>query len=405
VLDAVDDAAEIAACYPAPLVLPDDELAHDPGYEGQSLRSWIDLGARNAVTARRKTLYVAKAPVIEDDVSFMNRWTTPVGTATARQKAKPKPLDPDHVVEYLAAFYHGLPVKPFPREFRFVPWDDKPAKKKAEAAQSFVGVAVGNSCTRVRARPSPDGKFTRQLQLTDILDALIENLPADAFAVILLLDHDLYEDDEDDFCCGRAYGGSRVCVVSSARYRPELDDSCDIDLEHMWPASHCVSYINNACGIKKPKPRSKSKSKSNLVPSQERDEAHLKPLRAAVEAAKKAPAPAEDPYGLWLSRYVRTAAHELGHCFALDHCVWYACMMQSTSCMEEDVRQPPYLCPVCAKKVTRAILDVNRGVKEDAYRASRDMELLDFCNKWKGNSMFAGYAGWLEAMLNRSWLE
>lgn len=389
-LDSVDSATDREACYPAPLVLPGDELSYDPSYEGQGLRDWIKLRGRNAITPRRKTLYVAAAPVIEDDVAVMSRWTTPVGTATTRQKTKPKPLDPDNVVAYLAAFYHGLPVERYPKQFRFVSWDDKPAKSTPE----FVGLAVGDSCTRIRARPTPDKRFARQLNLSDLLDALIENLPSDAYAVILLLDHDLYEDDDDDFCCGRAYGGSRVCVVSSARYRPELDKSSDIDLEHMWPASHCVSYINKACGVKK------TKAKAKLATTHEGGDMQLKPLRAAVEAARKALSPVEDPYGLWLSRFVRTAAHELGHCFALDHCVWYACMMQSTTCMAEDVRQPPYLCPVCMKKVSRAILDVNRGLKEDDYLAQRDSALVEYCEKWKGNAMFAGYGAWLECMLN-----
>jgi len=398
----VDDAAERAACYPTPLVLPGDDLAADPEYGGQSLRSWIELQQRNAVTARRKTLYVAAPPDIEDDVSFMSRWTVPLGRATARQKLQPKPLDPNHVVEYLAAFYHGLSVKPFPRPFCFVPWDNKPsAEAKNSELPSFVGLAVGNACTRIQARPSPDGSFRRQLQLTDLLDALIEDLPADAYAAILLVDHDLYEDEDDTFCCGRAYGGSRVCVVSSARYRPELDKDCDIDLEHMWPASHCAEYINKMCGVKKSASRSNSRSKSCLPPSDGGGElSHLKPLRTAVEAAKKASAPGEDPYALWLSRYVRTAAHELGHCFGLDHCVWYACMMQGTTCLEEDVRQPPYLCPVCTNKVARAVLSVTRRVKEDTYLAERDRALLDFCEKWKDNAMFAGYAAWLEVMLD-----
>lgn len=329
----------------------------------------------------------------------MRRWTRPV-LASARQRPKPELPDPNHIVEYLAAFYHGVPVKPLPYQFRFMPWDDgKPTKENAEAP-SFVGLAVGNSCTRVRTRSCPNGKFTRQLQLGDILDALIENLPTDAFAVVLLVDHDLYEDDEDDFCCGRAYGGSRVCVVSSARYRPELDRYLGVDRTHMWPASHCVEYVNGSCGVKKPGSRH-PKSKPHLQPPPDGEEARLKPLRAAVEAARKVSGPGEDLYGLWLSRYVRTAAHELGHCFGLGHCVWYACMMQGTTCMGEDVRQPPYLCPVCTKKVARAILDVNKGVKEDVYLAQRDVALLGFCAKWKHSAMFAGYAAWLETMLSR----
>ncbi|KAH8913082.1 hypothetical protein BR93DRAFT_131020 [Coniochaeta sp. PMI_546] len=390
VIDAEESPANLEVFYPAPLVLPGDALAVDPRYHGQSLRSWIQLRERNVVTERRKTIYVASPPVVTDEIPAMSRWTAPLGGKSRRQKPDVRPLDPAHVIEYLAAFYHGLPVKPYPKAFRFVPWDEKPAKK-----QSFVGLAVGNFCTRVRARPPPDGKFTRQLNLTDVLDTPSESIPSDAFAVILLLDHDLYEDDDDDFCCGRAYGGGRICVVSSARYRPELDDYWDIDLQHMWPASHCASYVNKMCG----RPNHKSETRTQLSPDKE---PMLRPLRAAVEATKRASPPTNDVYGLWLSRFVRTAAHEIGHCIALDHCIYYACVMQSTTGMAEDVRQPPYLCPVCLKKVTRAILDVNKGVKEDVYLAERNMALLKYCETWKQNAMFAGYGAWLDCMLNSS---
>ncbi|KAB5540282.1 hypothetical protein GE09DRAFT_253384 [Coniochaeta sp. 2T2.1] len=394
-------AADFAACCPAPLVLPDDALAVEPDSDGQSLRSWIQEKARNAVTERRKTIYVASAPEISDEVFIMSRWTEPLGKSR-RHKVAVKPLEPEHVTDYLAAFYHGLPVKPYPGStFRFVPWEERQTKnKKPATVPEYVGLAIGTSVTRIRARPPPDKKFTRQLNLTDILDALIANLPGDAYSVLLLVDHDLYEDDDDDFCCGRAYGGSRVSVVSSARYRPELDDYSGIDLGHMWPASHCASYVEEMCGVPKAKGKAKAKASPATKGGEDADP-RMKPLRAAVEAARLAPPAEDDLYALWLSRFVRTASHELGHCLALGHCVYYACVMQSTTGMAEDVRQPPYLCPVDMKKVTRAVLDVNKRLSEDEYLAQRDMALFNFCGRWKQNAMFAGYQAWLGCFLGQ----
>src|ERR1700761_7578790 len=96
---------------------------------------------------------------------------------------------------------------------------------------------------RIRTRPCPDQAFQRQLNLNDPLDACISALPGDAFSLLLLLtDQDLYEDEEDDFCCGRAYGGSRIAVVSSARYHPILDGTQNVERKHAWPASHCAAY-------------------------------------------------------------------------------------------------------------------------------------------------------------------
>ncbi|KAK4129974.1 hypothetical protein BT67DRAFT_437390 [Trichocladium antarcticum] len=223
--------------------------------------------------------------------------------------------DPD-AHQYLAAFYHPLPVKLLPDGPRFVPWtDDKTGGRKQPA---YIGLQVGRGITRITTRPCPDGAFARQLSLNDILDAAIEALPGDAYAMVMLAHHDLYgDDDDDDFCCGRAYGGSRVAVVSSARYHPALDDAAGIDRAHMWPASHCADHV-----------------------------AALKPRN--------------HPRPLALSRVARTASHELGHCFGLAHCSYYACVMQGTAGLAEDARQPPYLCrratPVMAEDGSCVVL-------------------------------------------------
>jgi hypothetical protein len=55
------------------------------------------------------------------------------------------------------------------------------------------------------------------------------------------------EDEEDDLACGKAYGGSRIAVVSAARYDPSLDKKQKISREHVWPASHGEEYIRTCC--------------------------------------------------------------------------------------------------------------------------------------------------------------
>jgi archaemetzincin len=104
-------------------------------------------------------------------------------------------------------------------------------------------------------RRTKDGIFDAQLNLDDILDALIEALPADAYAIVLLVDHDIYESEDDDFCCGRAYGGSRVAVVQTARYNPTLDVHEGLDRAHMWPFSHCKDFVDALCAVEDVEPR------------------------------------------------------------------------------------------------------------------------------------------------------
>jgi len=272
----------------------------------------------------------------------------------------------------------------------FVPWSSKTPK----GAPTFVGLRSGTLCTRIRTRPCPDGTFARQLNLSDILDAAIELLPEDAYAFLLLVDHDLYEDDDDDFCCGRAYGGSRVAVVSSARYHPDLDEEAGIDHEHMWPTSHCAAYVRTICGAT-------ITTKKKAPPLSQPTNIQSTPMGAAIEVSRAKSSVPLNAYGLWLSRLLRTASHELGHCVALDHCVYYACVMQGTAGMAEDVRQPPYLCPVCVEKVSRAVLNVNPGLDKRQYLADRYTALSKFCRKWLDVGMLAGYHAWLESRLRQ----
>jgi archaemetzincin len=203
----------------------------------------------------------------------------------------------------------------------------------------------------------PDRIFQRQLNLNDLLDACISSLPGDAYAIVLLTNQDLYEDEEDDFCCGRAYGASRVAVVSSARYHPVLDERQNVERDHAWPASHCAEYIQSCCSEatwKKPVKNRRIGAEQELA-----ETATDSPMHAAVLVHKPVPSVTESTNtkqlaGLWLVRLCRTVSHELGHCFGIDHCAYYSCAMHSTASIAEDARQPPYLCPIDLAKVLRA---------------------------------------------------
>lgn len=390
---------ENESLFPGPLVLPGDGLALDPKEPPQSLRAWSTSSHRNPVTRQRNTLYVAPAPRVADDLQpILTTWAVP-SVLPAPLKGGCSPPDPEHIRAYLEAFYHPLPVKLLPEVMSFVRWTDAGGSGKQP---QYIGLQSGDGVTRVTTRPCPDRTYPRQLSLNDILDAALEVLPGDAYALVTLTNHDLYEDDDDDFCCGRAYGSSRIAVVSSARYHPVLDKPAGIDREHMWPFSHCAAHVARLCeeeeeedaAAARPAKRPKTTTPKPVADPDNRAEP---PMVRVIRAGLAAPPPSASPTGLWLSRMARTVAHELGHCFCLAHCSYYACVMQGTGGIAEDMRQPPYLCLVCLAKLTAAVggvvggrVDTGRLVVE-RYRA-----LGRFCERWKGVGMFAAYGCWLE---------
>jgi len=384
-LQAAFSSEDHEASFPAPLVLPEDEISWDPKYPAQSLRSWVREKERNAVTEERKAIYVAPPPGNTDDVGFVQDWAIPEHGKQKRKSEKQIALPEfEDLMNYLRAFYYPLPVKRLPSSEHptFASWDTKSRTKKNA---SYIALNSATESTRIRVRATSSYPFTHQLNLNDILDHAIAILPDDAYALLLVTEHDLFEGDDDDFCCGRAYGGSRIAVVSMARYNPTLVPVG----EHEWPTSHCETFVKEACNIPyqpKPKKRAKIASSSSTTSSQ------LGPISAAVKAFAAAPSPSVQD--VWLARLARTASHELGHCFALDHCVYYACVMQGTAGLKEDMRQPPYLCPVCESKVGSAV----RTIDPDAGLQERYEAMLGFCDKWNGG-LFAGFGAWIRARL------
>src|SRR6266498_1048443 len=159
-----DDGSVPASTFPAPLVLPGDDLALDPTLPFiQSLQSWFREEDRNEVTHQRNVIYVAAPPDVEPDVESVESWTQP--HLDEEDESPISAPNIEDVVDYLAAFYHGLPVKllRIPK-LRFTTWDkpvkklskaprakkrDKKSKSLATPATTFLGLSIGTECVRI----------------------------------------------------------------------------------------------------------------------------------------------------------------------------------------------------------------------------------------------------------------
>ena len=327
-----------------------------------------------------------------------------------RSKHITSTVQPDigDIITYLRAYHHGVNVRRLPDELSWVLWDTDTPKRRSTAGSrtlpTEVGLKTHHEVIRIRIRlasskstkPTPGrGLFRYQVNQIDLLDVLETILPADACALLFIVHQDMYEDEDDDFCCGRAFGGSRIAIVSTARYDPVLDETQDVDRQHAWPASHCAEFVAKACGREEKGGRSKKSCPlrgSQDFEGQDR-------VEGALSEAVKAHHEMSSSFNArttYLLRVCRTASHEIGHCFAIDHCMYYSCVMQGTCSLPEDNRQPPHLCPVCEAKLTHAVTKEGAN-KLSEWKEARHEAILDCCVSIGG--AFAPLAAWTRSIL------
>ena len=80
----------------------------------------------------------------------------------------------------------------------------------------------------------------------------------------------------------------------------------------------------------------------------------------------------EADFQLCLLRTLKTATHETGHMFSIQHCIQYECNMCGSNHREESDAKPVYLCPECMAKVLWST---------DADAKQRYEKLADFCRR------------------------
>lgn len=172
--------------------------------------------------------------------------------------------------------------------------DDPPLKELADYTSRFFGLEVS-------VLPAPQGLdpkgrvdfFTKKRQwLTgDLLKHLSDRLPDDAYCLLGVTMTDLYPGEDWNYVFGMATLKNRVGVYSLARYDP--------------------TFFGDARG--------------------------------------------EDWESKALERSCKVLSHETCHILGMDHCVYYNCLMNGSNHLGELDAQNTFLCPVCLRKLQRAV--------------------------------------------------
>lgn len=160
-----------------------------------------------------------------------------------------------------------------------------------------------------------------QLHAGDILEALRKRLPEDAFSLIALTDTDLYPQDDWNFVFGMAKLRQRVGVYSFARYHPGF-------------------YSKEYEGY----------NFDTLI----------------------------------LDRSLKIMAHEVGHMFGLEHCIYYECVINGSNSMGETDNSPSHVCPIDLRKL-------HHSIGFDPLKRYRDLGAF---YRRRG---FAGHAAWVRS--------
>lgn len=167
---------------------------------------------------------------------------------------------------------------------------------------------------------------TRQLLTADILTWLQTRVPKDAYCILAITMADLYPAGDWNFAFGQASLRERVGVYRFARYDPGF----------------CGEARGDGAGT------------------------------------------------LILLRSCKVLAHETGHMFGLQHCVYFCCLMNGSNQLGESDDRPPHLCPVCLRKLQHAVgFDIparyeqlqafsqQAGFKDEAAWLTRRLEYIN----------------------------
>ncbi|KAF5624912.1 hypothetical protein F52700_9287 [Fusarium sp. NRRL 52700] len=395
--------------FPGPLALPGDYIVENPREQGQSCKDWFAMETtqkRCQEISSQKRIYVYGPPSVRRLPEAMQSWWNPVlpqGFPQGPERWTWTLKQYKQLIVYLRAFFMTMTVTQYPGASHLELIQGRKRVHFADTPQaSVVGLTFRDDgeAFEIRHRPSPDGLSKMQLNASDLRTALVRIKGTSAHSMVLVINHDLYEEEEGSYITERAWVTDGVAVISTFRYNPVFDGLAGIDRLHRWPASHCKAYVDARCRVL-------DENKDSTTRNHLAFEASGKPpgdsaLSLAIQAANQAgqPSSLEDLSNLWFVRVLFAVSRGTARCFGMKSCTYYACLMQGVSGVRQAGEIPPYLCPVCHSKLASELALLQpvskRGIeREEAWLGEHYAELKAFCNRWNKIPQFAAFEAWL----------
>lgn len=88
-------------------------------------------------------------------------------------------------------------------------------------------------------------------------------------------------------------------------------------------------------------------------------------------------------YRTFLRRTLKTAVHELGHMFSIQHCIAYQCCMNGSNNRSESDRQPLTFCPECVQKIWYACQVDPHERYQRLHEFAKVREMKEEAEDWK----------------------
>ncbi|VTJ77162.1 Hypothetical predicted protein [Marmota monax] len=174
--------------------------------------------------------------------------------------------------------------------------------------------SIAAASIRCSSRPSQDSG-ERQLHTDGILSFLKNNKPDDALCVLGLTLSDLYPHETWSFTFSKSLPGHDVGVCSFARFSGKFSQVGPNDLD--------PGLLEEAAN-------------GPETPLQDTGRSHCFSALGVVQCCK-------------------VTCHELCHLLGLGSCRWLRCLMQGALSLDEALRRPPDLCPICLRKLQHVL--------------------------------------------------